>query len=224
MKIIGAGFSRTGTMSLKAALEQLGYPCYHMEEVATNIKRGHAEIWVNALSQPDDVDWDGLLHGYEAITDAPGCFFYEELMKAYPEAPVILTLRDGEGWWNSFEKLYRVNHRLRFLTFLPFVRDFYALFAAILDHALDGDISKENGIAAFERHNQAVKDAVPSERLLVYSVSEGWEPLCAFLDEEVPEVPFPHTNSGVAEVKKKIRLILRDQLLHRILPTKIVRD
>lgn len=211
-------------MSLKAALEDLGFPCYHMEEVAKNIKRGHSEVWVNAFKRPDEVDWDSLFEGYEATVDAPGCLFYEELMKSYPDAPVILTVRDGEDWWNSFEKLYRVNRQLRFLTFLPFFRDFYAVFVAIMENGLGGEMSKEKCIAAFEKHNEAVKSAVPAERLLVYSVSEGWEPLCAFLGVDVPEIPFPHTNSGVSEVKKKLRMFLGDQLLHRIMGTKMVKD
>jgi hypothetical protein len=224
MKIIGAGFGRTGTMSLKAALEELGFPCYHMEEVAKNIKRGHAEIWVDAYTRSNEIDWEKLLDGYDAIVDAPGCLFYKELMTAYPEAPVILTVRDGESWWNSFEKLYHVNHNLRFLTFLPFFRKFYSVFIAIIDDVFNNDMSKQNCIASFEKHNANVEAHVPPERLLIYTVSEGWEPLCTFLNVDIPDTPFPHTNSGVDGVKKKFRGFLRDQLLHRIMGSKHIKD
>ena len=223
MKNIGAGYGRTGTTSLKLAFEMLGYPCYHMEEVVKNVQRGHFELWDDAFNGRP-VDWDALFAEYEATVDFPGCVFYKELMEAYPDAPVILSVRDSEGWWNSFAKLIKVSNRTRFLAFLPFFRKFHGMMQNVERNIFNGDMEKNNAIRAYEEHNEAVKASVPVERLLVYSVSEGWEPLCAFLGEPVLDTPFPHANSGVGEVKQKMRALLRDQLFRRFRGPKFVKE
>ena len=214
MMIIGAGFGRTGTTSLKEALEHLGYHCYHMEEVVKNIQRGHAETWIGAIDGAK-VDWDSLLDGYEATVDFPGCIFYRQLMDAFPDARVILSVRESEAWWKSFHALTRVAERIRYLTFLPFFRSFYRLYRKIGETTFGGTLNKSRCIEAFERHNAEVIQGVPKDRLLVYSVHEGWAPLCNFLDLPIPDVPFPHSNAGVGELKRKMRWVLRDQLFHR---------
>ena len=223
LKIIGAGFGRTGTASLKEALEHLGYPCYHMEEAVKNVKFGHFERWNEAFDGETPVDWDALFGHYEATVDFPGCLFYKELMEAYPDASVILSVRDSESWWRSMSNLVRVARKIRFLTFLPFFRAFCGLFKRVGNDTFGGDFTKDNCIEVYERHVAAVKAAVPESRLLIYSVEEGWEPLCAFIGKPVPEIPFPHSNSGVTELKQKMRMLLRDQLLHRILPSKLIK-
>lgn len=223
MKIIGAGYGRTGTTSIKEALEHLGYPCYHMEEVVKNVKRGHFEQWDDAFNGRP-VDWDALFDEYEATADFPGCVFYRELMEAYPDAPVILSVRDSESWWNSFSKLLVISIGAGRLSFLPFFRKFSGMMDNVINNVFDGDIGKDNCIKTYERHNEDVRATVPEDRLLVYSVREGWEPLCKLLGEPVPDIPFPHSNSGIAEIQKKLRIVLRDQLVHRFLPTKFVKE
>jgi hypothetical protein len=99
LEVIGAGFGRTGTKSLKAALEELGFdPCYHMSELFGHPE--HVELW-EAAARGKSVDWNELLGGYRATTDWPACSFYEELMQSYPDAKVILTLRDPNRWYES---------------------------------------------------------------------------------------------------------------------------
>src|SRR5262245_39057269 len=109
MKLIGAGFGRTGTMSLKAALERIGYgPCYHMSEVFEHPE--HATLWA-AAAKGELSDWSDLLGGYEATTDWPGCTFWRELMDAYPEAKVLLNVRDPERWYTSVENSFLAMRR-----------------------------------------------------------------------------------------------------------------
>ena len=99
MQAIGAGLPRTGPMSMRAALNQLGYPCYHMQNVPR--ETGHLQAWDDAVTGRSPMDWQRLFQHYEAIVDAPGCFFYADLMRAYPEAKVVLTVRDPERWYTS---------------------------------------------------------------------------------------------------------------------------
>jgi hypothetical protein len=177
IKIIGAGLRRTGTLSLKAALEELGFAkCYHMTEVLTH--PGHAQVW-DAAARGEPVDWDGLFKGYQAAVDWPGCSFYEELMRRYPEAKVILTLRDPEKWYESARQtIYYVRHafpgwarlffpRMRHLTRMLDRLIWVGMFQGRFE-------DKAFALEAFNRHNDEVRRIVPAGRLLVYEVRQGW--------------------------------------------------
>jgi len=205
LKIIGAGFGRTGTRSLKEALEILGFgPCYHMVEVFEHPE--HVAQW-DAASKGEPIDWKELLHDYRATVDWPGCTFYKELMTVYPNARVLLSVRDPEKWYESAKStIYQVNHSRRTLStsllffFLKLVKPGIAAGVPMNQRLIwhgtfhDRFEDKEYAISVFNQHNEEVKSYVPAEKLLVYSVKEGWEPLCAFLGVPVPDVPFPHLN------------------------------
>jgi hypothetical protein len=207
VKVIGAGFGRTGTLSLKGALEQLGFgPCYHMLELFEHPE--HVELW-EAAARGAAINWDELFHDYNATVDWPACTFYEQLMQAYPDAKVVLTVRDPERWYESTSNTI---YRMRRITGASPIRS--ALFTIVGVFAPDRRRSvrmintiiwqgtfggrfedKEHAIAIFERHIAQVKERVPAEKLLVYDVKEGWEPLCRFLNVAVPEGrAFPHLN------------------------------
>jgi hypothetical protein len=210
VKVIGAGFGRTGTWSLKAALEELGFgPCYHMTEVFAH--PGHAEFWGSAW-RGEPVDWEGVLGGYEATVDWPACTFYEELMERYPEAKVLLSVRDPERWYESTRTtIYELSMLLdgsttarvifgliSLLVFGGFAGGRSSLVNNIIwQDTFDGRFEdKAYAIEVYKRHNDEVKRRVPSERLLVYEVKEDWGPLCEFLGAPEPEELFPHLNDA----------------------------
>jgi hypothetical protein len=218
VKVVGAGFGRTGTMSLKVALETLGFgPCYHMTEVFEHPE--HADFWLAAW-RGEPVDWDGVLGGYEATVDWPACTFYEELMERNPDAKVILTVRDPERWYESTRNtiyelsvgiprspLYRLGFAL--VSFFIFGRSARGNMAdeIIWDGTFDGRFEdRRHAIEVFDRWNEEVKRRVPQDKLLVYEVKEGWEPLCEFLGVEVPDEPFPRANVA-AEMRRRIRAL-----------------
>lgn len=218
LEVIGAGFGRTGTMSLKVALETLGFgPCYHMTEVFTHPE--HVELW-RAATQGKPVAWEQIFDGYRATVDWPGCAFYAELMHRYPGAKVILTVRDPHKWYESaYNTIYRITGAASSPVF--YLASLVVPAAKRMKHArrmiievvwqrdLDGRFEdREYAIETFERHNEEVKQCVPAENLLVYEVSEGWEPLCEFLGVEVPDGPFPHLNDSEV-FKGRIRRIRR---------------
>ncbi len=208
IKVIGAGFGRTGTLSLKAALEELGYArCYHMTDVLARMD--DARVW-DAAARGEPVDWDALFAGYQATVDWPGCSFYRELLGRYPEAKVILTVRDPERWYESaHQTIYFVRHA--FPAWMAVAVPRMRAFRRMLDRVIwDGTFRGrfEDGafaIDVFNRHNEQVRRDVPPDRLLEYEVREGWGPLCAFLGFPVPEdKPFPHLNDA-AEFRGRIQ-------------------
>lgn len=200
LKLIGAGFGRTGTTSIKAALEMLGLQqCYHMQEVIKN--PSHVQFWNQAVAG-EPVDWDHLFAGYQATVDWPACNFYPELLAHYPDAKVLLTVRDPDKWYESCRNTIYAIYRqptIHILTrFLPPLRRFLAMNERMI---WQGNFAgrfedREYAIAQFHQHNEAVKRFVPTERLLIYDVKQGWEPLCRFLDLPVPDRPFPHLNDS----------------------------
>lgn len=213
MKVIGAGMGRTGTLSLKVALERLlGGRCYHMEEVIGNDE--HLRTWYAWARIPHvRVDWRSLFEGYVAGVDAPVCFVYEELMEAFPEAKVILTVRDPDRWYESWEGLAKMTRRSRPLRHVvPKMRWFVPFTSHLMERYFDSRIDRQSNIRAFEAHNARVKATVPSDRLLVFSVKEGWEPLCEHLGVPVPDEPFPHLNDGLGN----IRAAQREMVLERL--------
>jgi hypothetical protein len=219
MKLIGAGFSRTGTMSLKAALGKLGYRSYHMEEAIINFEKGHLDLWNAYMEGRSDMDWHKLLEGYDATADLPAALYYRELLAAFPEAHVILTVRDPEAWWQSTAKLVHMQNTLvERLRFLPRFREFQRLFRNVERAVCGGPVTREPAIARFIQHNEEVKATVPPDRLLVFEVKDGWEPLCKFLGVPVPDEPFPHENVGIETVEKLMRKIMITDLVKMALP------
>ena len=215
MKIIGAGFGRTGTTSLKAALEELGFgPSYSLTEVFEN--PGHVQFW-EAARRGEKVNWKRFFADHDIAVDWPACSFYGELMEAFPDAPVILTVRDPEPW---YESTLSTIYKLRKLTTGPLpVRAAFAfagLFAPgvtgtarLADHLVwedtfDGRFDdRDYAIETFEHHNEQVRRRVPPERLLVFDVRDGWRPLCDFLNVEVPGKPFPRLNEA-REMRRRL--------------------
>lgn len=195
LAVIGAGFGRTGTASLKRALERLGYsPCYHMFEVVE--RPDHSSFWLRA-AEGQDVDWEELFSPYRAAVDWPACRFYAELAAYYPDAKVVLTVRDPAAWFESawrtiFPRITRpvaeddAPARLRM----------QMQHRIVIEQTFGGDIeSREHALAVFERHIDEVRRTVAPERLLIYEIAEGWGPLCDFLGRPVPDEPFPHANA-----------------------------
>src|SRR5258707_11516938 len=176
LKVIGAGFGRTGTLSLKVALERLGFAkCYHMTEVFA--KPDHVKLW-DAAARGEPVDWEALFRGYQATVDWPGCNFYQEYLRLYPDAKVILTVRDPERWYDSARQtIYYVRQAFPgWLTpFLPRMGRFRPMIDRLIwvgmFHGRFED--RSHTIEVFNRHNEEVKQVVPNDRLLVYEVSEG---------------------------------------------------
>jgi hypothetical protein len=191
LEVIGAGFGRTGTMSLKVALEQLGYgPCYHMVELFEH--PDHVDWWEAAVRGEKSVNWDEMFAGYRATVDWPGAAFYEELSERYPEAKVVLTVRDPNRWYESARNTI-FNFRG---TEIPRAPRMAIELAS--QRGFDGNFEDRGRmIEAFKRWNEEVKRSVPTRRLLVYEVKEGWGPLCDFLGAERPKgKPFPHLNDS----------------------------
>ncbi|HTT02582.1 MAG TPA: sulfotransferase [Steroidobacteraceae bacterium] len=188
LAVIGAGLGRTGTTSLKFALEQLGFaPCHHMTEL---IQRPHtAHAWERAASG-EPVDWDELLAGYRATTDWPACHFYEQLAAKYPLAKVILTVRDPERWFESTQATIFSPEMVESAG--PMAGFFRKAIVGLFDGRMH---DREHLIAVYLRHNDEVRRIVAAQRLLTYDVTEGWQPLCRFLGVPVPEAPFPRANT-----------------------------
>ncbi len=204
LQIIGAGFGRTGTLSLKAALEELGFnKCYHMVELLQHPEQ--VSYWEAAHHQ-QPVDWASLFQGYQAIVDFPGNIYYPQLMQAYPQAKVILTTRDPDSWYESTKAtVYQAGptplQKLLMLFQLPFsarsrqIGRIFRLADQVWQSGFQGKFAdKAYAIQVFQQHIEQVKQIVPADRLLIYQVKEGWEPLCRFLERPIPDMPFPHLN------------------------------
>ena len=189
LSVIGAGFGRTGTMSLKLALDRLGFgPCYHMVEVFKNPK---ASGYWEAAADGRPVDWEEVFAGYGSTVDWPSATFYKQLANAYPEAKVILTVRDPEAWFASTQATIFSRH-IRDDTEDDWQRMVLKVIGDLFDRRMT---DKAKLIEVYQRHNEEVRRTIPQERLLVYEVADGWEPLCRFLNAEVPNESMPRANS-----------------------------
>lgn len=185
---------------MKAALEELGFgPCYHMVEVFD--KPQHVALW-QAAAEGQPIDWNALFAGYNATVDWPGCRFYASLMQAYPEAPVVLNVRDPERWYKSVsDTIYQAGKLVQGSAPPP---PQMQAFGHMIDTLIWGGTfggqfeDKQHAIAVFNRHIAEVKERVSADRLLVFDVQEGWEPLCRFLGVPVPDKPFPRLNDTAA--------------------------
>lgn len=185
--VVGSGLGRTGTMSLKLALEKLlGAPCYHMAEVFAHPE--HVAVW-HAAARGEAIDWHALFRGYAAAVDWPVASFFEETMRAFPDAIVLHSERDAAAWWESardtiFTAIEGAPGEWRAMI--------DELFARRFTTALD---DRDAAIAAFERHDTRVRELVPPERLVRWRASDGWGPLCRALGLPEPAEPFPRVNS-----------------------------
>lgn len=212
MKIIGAGFGRSGTMSLQEALEQLGYgPCYHMKIALWRF--WHLNFFLRSW-HGEKVNWKKFFRRYNSVVDWPTCAFYKELMEVYPDARILLNIRDAEKWYDSmYETIWAIQPAFPFW-FPPVVRRIHD--EIIWNGNFRGHFTnREKTIAAYEEYIEEVKQTVPADRLLVYDVSQGWEPLCTFLGVPVPEGnPFPNKNDR-GSFKRMIALL---QVLNWLVP------
>jgi hypothetical protein len=188
LKVIGAGYGRTGTMSLKLSLQQLGFgPCHHMVDVFA-----HPESlawWIDAAD--GKADWDRIFQGYASAVDWPTATFYKELADRYPEAKVILTERDPEAWFRSTQATIFAED-IPADSADPWMQMVGKVVADLFDRRMH---DKDRLISVFKAHNARVREVIPADRLLVYEVSQGWAPLCGFLGVDVPEGPMPKVNS-----------------------------
>lgn len=185
LKVIGAGFGRTGTESMKTALEMLGFgPCHHMHEVLPSPER--VETW-RAISRGEPADWDAVFAGYAATVDWPAAYFWRELSAHYPDAKVLLTHRDPEDWYTSME-----------MTILPVLRQRApdTIGEVLLtQRVFGGNVDDKDAILdAYNRNTRDVQAAFGPDRLLTFQPGDGWEPLCAHLGVPVPDAPYPHRN------------------------------
>lgn len=193
LKVIGAGFGRTGTRSLKEALEILGFgPCHHMMEVFTHPEQ--VPFWDRvALKKP--FEWEELFASYNSACDWPSCTFYKELADTYPKAKVILSLRDSKSWFKS------VSNTIMPAMKKPTAENPGPLLPGVFGPLLIGegtfgnDFSEAHMIDVYERHNAEVKRTIPAHRLLVFEAKDGWEPLCRFLEVKIPDVAYPSMNT-----------------------------
>lgn len=195
LKVVGAGFGRTGTLSLKNALEQLGFgPCYHMFEVIE--RPDHIEMW-HRLAYGGAIDWDLLFKDFQSTVDWPAARYWRELAGHYPDARVLLSLRDPESWYKSVTDTIYQGLKIRIPDNVPEVRRHQLEMARkiVMEDTFGGRFEdKGHAIEVYNRHNDEVRRAIPPNRLLVFEPKEGWAPLCRFLEVPTPLEPFPHLN------------------------------
>ena len=202
LQVVGAGLGRTGTMSLKLALERLlRAPCYHMTEVFAHLD--HVPVWHGAV-RGEPTDWEALLAGYRATVDWPAAAFWGELSEVHPGAIVLLSVRDDpDTWWRS------ADHTVFAAMRRPAPPELEAWSAMVSDlwrtRMGEGWDDAEVAKGAYRRHNDAVRATVPADRLVEWRPGDGWEPLCRALGLAVPHDPFPHENT-TADFRAMARL------------------
>jgi len=205
LKVIGAGFGRTGTTSLYMALGQLGFPCYHMFELVRNkTNRLHLDFWRKVADAPAGAqhDWETVFANYTAAVDNPACCVWEELLAANPEAKIILSLhpKGPDAWYQSaIETIYATERMWQFKVLRlvsPWARKFGDMVTRLIWlRSHQGTMTdKAKAVEFYRRHSERVKSAVPEDRLLVFTADQGWDPLCAFLGVPAPAGPYPEAN------------------------------
>ena len=195
LKVIGAGLGRTGTLSLKLALEQLGFgPCFHMVEFIRPEYAPRRALWRHA-DEGEEPDWEAIFEGFSSAVDVPACLYYRKLAAVYPQAKIVLTVRDPAAWYRSARATIAIGQ-----AHAPDGAEHAAKMNAVIVREVGFNILEDlddeaRSIALFNRYTEQVKRDIAPERLLVFDVKEGWEPLCEFLGVRVPKAPFPRTNS-----------------------------
>jgi Sulfotransferase domain len=196
LKVVGAGLGRTGTKSLKFALERLlGKPCYHMAEVFSHPE--HIPLW-HAASQGESIDWSVVFDGYIATVDWPSSSFWLELSTIYSDSLVILSHRDADSWWQSASS-----------TIFPRIRESEGVWRSMIDELFENRFTSDTTnrlacIEAFNQHNELVRNSGLGDRLIEWELGDGWEPLCRALDMEIPDELFPHANSTATFIQKHL--------------------
>ena len=196
LKVVGAGLGRTGTNSLKLALEELlGGPCYHMFELIAHPQQ--VPLWEQAL-RGEQVDWASLFDGYAATVDWPGCAFWRDLAAANPDAPVLLSTRDSaQTWWASMEQTVVPALQGPMLSDHPELMRGQEMVLELFRTRFTPDFADRGAaIAAYERHCDAVRREIPADRLIEWQPRDGWRPICSHLGLPVPDTPFPHENTS----------------------------
>jgi hypothetical protein len=209
MKLIGAGLPRTATLTQKISLEMIGLgPCYHMANVLSDLSL--VPQWIGAFE--GGADWKNIFDGFASTVDWPGAFFYRELMDLYPDAKVLLSVRDGAAWARSMRNtIWAILYGDCLMRDLsdarsridPMWASYMSLMSAMWEKsgllaAIEGDLDEDALARGMQRYNDEVRQYVPASRLLVWSPGDGWEPLCEFLEVPVPSVPVPHVNDSAA--------------------------
>ena len=195
LKVLGSGFGRTGTKSLKLALEQLGFtPCHHMLEVRPT--PGQLDFWCD-IAGGKPVDWRAVFADFEAACDWPSCNYWREMAAAFPEAKVIHTRRPPEQWWGSFSKTIMETLLNRMPSEDPDTLRMRKMVDTIINQNVFGGRidNKEVALAAFAQREADVVAAIAPERLLILEPTDGWEKLCPFLGVAIPETSYPFTNT-----------------------------
>lgn len=195
LSVIGAGFGRTGTLSIKMALEHLGLgPCHHMEEVFEN--PAQLPFW-QAAADGQAVDWDEVFTDYHASIDWPSAHYWRQLAEFYPDAKVLLSVRPVERWWSSFSSTIKKILEIRETIPVEYPRAVSDMgYKIIAEQTFAGAMDDKTAVlAAFQKRIEEVRQTIPAERLLIFDVTEGWLPLCNFLNLPVPDIEFPRSNS-----------------------------
>jgi hypothetical protein len=208
LKLINAGLGRTGTTSLKVALERLDFgPCYHMFDIVSSKER--LEQWEKIVCAAQRPDWEAVFDGYTSAVDGPCAIYYRQIMEAFPKAKIILTVRDAERWYQStYETLYQF--ALKGGENPPEINSMQARLYRVTNTMVWNGLfggrfaDKEYAIKVFHDRNQEVVQNIDPDNLLVYDVKQGWEPLCAFLGVDVPSEDFPHVND-TESMRKQLR-------------------
>jgi hypothetical protein len=211
LKLINAGLGRTGTTSLQVALDRLGFgPCYHMFDIVSSEER--LEQWEKIVCDAQRPDWDAVFDGYTSAVDGPCAIYYRQIMEAFPEAKIVLTVRNAERWYQStYDTLFQF--ALKSAENPPEINStqyrLYRMTSTMIWNGLFGGRfpDKDYAIEVFRDHNQEVIRNVDPDNLLVYDVKQGWEPLCAFLGVDVPPGEFPHVNDGESMRKRLGQLV-----------------
>lgn len=195
LDVIGSGFGRTGTMSLRVALDRLGLgPCHHMFDLFE--KPGQLEHWQAAIAG-EPVDWKVVFSDYRSQVDWPGAHFWQTFVKAFPKAKVLHTVRPADRWWESFSTTLGKSMSRDQSNRPPRLREISRVATKVVTSDIGGDLTdRAAAIRAFSQRTEEVKETVPADRLLVFDVAEGWEPLCQFLDMPLPDEPFPHLHQA----------------------------
>jgi hypothetical protein len=224
LQVIGSGVGRTGTHSLKLALEQLGFTkCYHMEEL---FRHPEELIYFEKAERGEAVDWDKLFVDYKSAVDYPVARYYKQLIAAYPQAKIIHTVRDPESWYNSAtETIFWATkpspgRMLNMMIRMPFSSTIRKRFPVLkfdggmVDNIFGKNLkNKQEVIRRYNEINEETLNFIPKDRSLVYDIKTGWEPLCNFLNVPVPQTPFPRSNTR-EEFRKNVAKIASGKEVH----------